>query len=49
MYKRILILLFVVLTVGGYGERLRAQTLQASPDLMDMGLEYLMKVEIDSV
>jgi outer membrane receptor for ferrienterochelin and colicins len=49
MYKRILILLFVVLTVGGYGERLRAQTLQASPDLMDMGLEDLMKVEIDSV
>src|ERR1039458_10044167 len=49
MYKRILILLFVVLTIGGYGERLRAQTLQAGHDIMDIGLEDLMKVEIDSV
>ena len=49
MHKRIILLLFALLTIDPDGGRLWAQGTKAAPDLMDMSLEDLMKVEIDSV
>jgi outer membrane receptor for ferrienterochelin and colicins len=49
MCRRNLILLFLALVVTVDDGRLLAETKHAGPDLMDMGLEDLMKVEIDSV
>ncbi len=49
MCRRNLILLFLALTVTIDGGRLLAVTNHAGPDVMDMGLEDLLKVEIDSV
>ena len=49
MRKRTLLLLFALLMIDPDGGRLWAQSTQAPPDLMDMSLEDLMKVEIDSV
>ena len=42
-------LLFTILSVGAPGGAMWAKTRQKPPDLMEMSLEDLMKVEIDSV
>ncbi len=50
MVKRtLLLLLSSLLVIGADGARLWAQSTPSPPDLMDMNLEDLMKVEIDSV
>jgi outer membrane receptor for ferrienterochelin and colicins len=49
MRIRTICLLFSILFTGAGAGRLEAQTAKAPSDLMDMSLQDLMKVEIDSV
>lgn len=49
MRKRTLLLLFSLLMIDPDAGRLWAQGTKAAPDLLDMSLEDLMKVDIDSV